>query len=179
MAHCMVGKWDFLPDGYHHVFLIRNPVDSLTSLHRTITGGGIPNWADGFFPEEAGFREMWELYEYLKDVKGIDPMIVDADDLVNKPASIMKKYCDNAGFNYTNDMLRWEPLIDCESFKYGTEDFDWETDWYGTVLRSTCFIKPSERIPIDVSTLPEYVQVAIKDPQPFYEKLYTHRCHVD
>ncbi|XP_077983061.1 uncharacterized protein LOC144437903 [Glandiceps talaboti] len=178
MAYCMVGKEEHIPEGYNHAILIRNPVHALTSLHRTITEGDIPEWADGFFPEEAGFRELWNMYEHLTNVKGINPTVIDSDDLLSDPASMMKKYCNIVGFQYTDDMLRWEPENDCEKWTWETDHFTWEKDWYGTVLASSGFIKKSKesmKKTIDVSSLPEYVQTAIQDAQPFYEKLYKYR----
>ena len=41
---------------------------------------------DYFDPKDTGYKDLWELYQFLKD-KGPDPnpLIMDYDDLVNNP----------------------------------------------------------------------------------------------
>ncbi|XP_077983428.1 uncharacterized protein LOC144438252 [Glandiceps talaboti] len=178
VAYAMVGKLDTLPEGYHHTFIIRDPTNAITSLYRVITEGDLPDWADGFLPIEAGFREMWDLYQHLKEVKGLQPLVLDADDVLSDPASMMKKYCDVVGFEYTDDMLHWKPESESEKWTWEADHFTWEKDWYGTILSSSGFIKPTEGAAnksVDVSFFPQYVQKAIEEARPYYDKLYELR----
>ncbi|XP_070578536.1 uncharacterized protein [Ptychodera flava] len=174
MAYAMVGQFDALPAGYRHTFLIRDPTKAITSLYKTIKRGNMPEWSD-FRPEEAGFCEMWQLYQHVRDVTGEEPVVIDADDLLSDPAAMMKKYCEAVGLEYTDRMLEWD--ADDQS-----EHWTWENAWYGTVSSSTGFIKTpganAHTAKIDTSSLPEYVQDAIREAQPAYENLFNRRIKV-
>ncbi|XP_070537536.1 uncharacterized protein [Ptychodera flava] len=165
------GKMDYVPDGYRHAFLIRNPIKSIPSLYRCLSTqnfDGLPE----IIPTEGGFREMLELYLYLRDVKGQTAMIIDADDdLLRDPAATMKKFCDFAGFDFKESMIYWE---------LGRPK-EWTSPdaWYSTVLNTVGFIRNPETQSSsqdeDISLYPTYVQEAIQDAQPYYEKLYNLR----
>ncbi|XP_070538901.1 uncharacterized protein [Ptychodera flava] len=158
-----------LPDGYRHTFLIRQPERSVTSFHKLLTKPDKPVGWSKIHPGEVGFLEMWELYQYIRDTKGDTPLIIDADDLLSEPALLMQKYCNYVGFEFKESMLHWEagPV----------EDWSWEGNWYDTVLKSSGFMKPSEKETTepDVSSFPGYIQDAIRDARPYYEEMYKLR----
>ena len=91
---------DSLAD-FHHTFLIRNPNKSVKSAYKLYleTGKG------KFYPEEAGFRQMFELYEFVKFQTGTKPMIIDADDLLDNPEDTMKAYFDAIGCSFDKSIL--------------------------------------------------------------------------
>ena len=57
MAYAALDHLAYLPCGFRHTFLIRDPRRSLPSLHRVEASGRVPAWST-FIPEEAGFRQM-------------------------------------------------------------------------------------------------------------------------
>ncbi|XP_070537007.1 uncharacterized protein [Ptychodera flava] len=165
------GKTEFVPDGYRHAFLIRNPTMSVPSLYRTLSRQNVDGLPE-IIPAEAGIRDMWALYEYIRDVKGQTPMVIDADDdLLRDPATTMKKFCDFVGFEFKESMLRWTPVH--------PEEWVFHDEWYDTLLSTTGFVKntetPSCPQKVDVSSYPTYVQDTIRDCKPYYEKLYELR----
>ncbi|XP_002740452.1 uncharacterized protein LOC100368540 [Saccoglossus kowalevskii] len=170
MAYSMAGKLHTLPEGYSHTFLIRNPSKAVSSLYRTISKGNMPEWSS-FNLEEVGFCEMWELYQYVKENFGIQPVVVDADELLSNPAGMMKAYCEATNLQYKDTMLNWEPE--------NQDQWLWEKDWYGTVKGSSGFIvNPGGSAAVsklDVSSLPDFVQDAISAAQPYYDKLFNCR----
>ncbi|XP_070577869.1 uncharacterized protein [Ptychodera flava] len=114
---------------------------------------------------------MWDLYKYIRDVKGQTALIIDVDDLLNDPAAMMKMYCEDVGFEFRESMLHWEP---------GTvEEWDWGEAWYRTVSSSKGFLKPSElesgQLDDNLSDFPEVVQDAVRDSQLCYEEMYKLR----
>ena len=38
-----------------------------------------------FDPREGGFRQLWELYEFVTGTLGQTPVVIDADDMCNNP----------------------------------------------------------------------------------------------
>ncbi|XP_070576164.1 uncharacterized protein [Ptychodera flava] len=163
------GRYDALPEGFQHTFLIRPPMKSVPSFYK--------NFAKAYGPEkrpissEVGFREMWELYQYIRDHKGQTPLVIDSDDLLSDPATIMKKYCEAVGFEFRESMLQWEPGL--------VDGWHWEEEWYGTVSSSSCFKRPidvrSSDTEKDESSLPVFIRKAIQDAEPYHEKLYNLR----
>ncbi|XP_070538938.1 uncharacterized protein [Ptychodera flava] len=173
MAIYMVatGKMDYVPDGYRHAFLIRNPIKCVTSQYRTWSKDNVDRLFE-IIPSETGYREMLELYQYIRDVKGQTPMVIDADDdLLRDPATTMKKFCDFVGFEFKESMLHWKPGR--------PKEWSWDGAWYGTVASSAGFVRNPETQSSseveDISLYPSYVQEAIQDTQPYYEKLYSLR----
>ncbi|XP_070531553.1 uncharacterized protein [Ptychodera flava] len=163
------GKIHFVPDGYCHAILIRNPVKSVTSLYRSLSQQNVDGLSE-IIPHEPGFRELLELYQYIKNVRGKTPMVIDADDdLFRDPATTMKKFCDFVGFEFKESMLHWN--------SDRPEAWKGNDAWFSTVLNTTGFLKKGTHSPsqIDLSSYPAYVRDAIQDSQPFYEKLYSLR----
>ncbi|XP_070538936.1 uncharacterized protein [Ptychodera flava] len=166
-----MGKMDYIPDGYRHAFLIRKPIKSITSLYRCFSKQNVDELRE-IITSEAGFREMFELYQYIRDVKGQTPMVIDADDdLLRDPATTMKTFCDFVGFQFKESMVHWKPGR--------PEEWSWHDAWYGTIASSAGFIRNPETQNSfqleDISLYPSYIQEAIQDAQPYYEKLYNLR----
>ncbi|TGZ81837.1 hypothetical protein EX30DRAFT_340263 [Ascodesmis nigricans] len=93
-------------------FLIRHPRDAIPSYYRCTQ----PPLAEKtgfkeFFPEEAGYREMRLVMEYLLSVgvlKKEQLVVVDAEDLLAKPREVMKTYCEMVGVRFDDEFLSWE-----------------------------------------------------------------------
>lgn len=137
---------------FHFTFLIRHPRRSIPSFFRCT----VPPLVEvtkfwKFMPSEAGYDELRRLFDYLKDegIIGTEKSdgpdghhvpitVIDADDLLDKPAEVIEAYCKRVGIEYTPDMLRWE---DEENQEYALEAFEKWTGWHDDVLGST-YLKP-------------------------------------
>ena len=64
-------------------------------------------------PPGKGFKEMYDLYSHIKE-KGLDsdPVIIDADDLVSNPATILSGFCKILGIPYTDKLLSWDDGVE-------------------------------------------------------------------
>lgn len=117
---------------YHFTFLIRDPRRSIPSYYRCT----IPplDQVTGFYdfdPSEAGYDELRRVFDYLRHVGQVGPRIagtsehapdtnghvagdhveicvVDADDLLDRPAEVIEKFCRSVGMEYSPDMLNWD-----------------------------------------------------------------------
>ena len=175
MAYFMRGRLkilqDFLP-GAKHSFLIRDPEKSIPSQYRVSENPEIRSSGWGCFdPNEVGFKELHEMYEFIKKNLDPNPVIVDADDLLESPKQIMKAYCDGVGIRYEDHMTTWKtgivPLAwqDC-----------WVQAWRQVAINSSGFVKPSISKSAGASNGPEVmyspdVIKAIEESRPFYDKL--------
>ncbi|KAL7269239.1 hypothetical protein RUND412_008105 [Rhizina undulata] len=99
---------------YHFTFLIRHPRRAIPSYYRcTIPPLSKTTGFDYFLPSEAGYRELRLFFDYVRskgivDNGEIELCVIDADDLLNDPEAVMKKYCESVGLEFTSAMLKWE-----------------------------------------------------------------------
>ena len=112
---------------FHFVFLIRHPRQSLPSYYRCTIPPlvGITGFST-FMPSEAGYRELRQIFDYLRSTGQIGPAIaggsneksyaageaeicvIDADDLLNNPTGIIQAFCSSVGLDYDPSMLKWD-----------------------------------------------------------------------
>lgn len=116
-----------LLERFHFTFLIRDPHSSIPSYFRCT----VPPLDDvtgfyEFFPNEAGYDELRRFFDFAKDTGLVGPKLagqengvdhdggkpdiclVDADDLLDDPESIVKQYCKSVGLEYSPRMLTWD-----------------------------------------------------------------------
>lgn len=148
---------------FHFTFLIRHPNRGIPSYHRCC----IPplsertGW-EGFMPCEAGYDELKRLFDYCKDTgligpkvcsnpdaptsaaesdSGIEICVIDADDLLDDPEGILRKYCQSIGVEFTPDMLNWNE----EDQAYAKEEFLKWDGWHDDAIHSTD-LKPRQHV---------------------------------
>ncbi|XP_013390865.1 branched-chain-amino-acid aminotransferase-like protein 2 [Lingula anatina] len=163
-----------LPNGYLHTFMIRDPRKSIKSLYRMSIKKELTGW-DSFDPSEAGFVELFKLYQLAVNELGQEPIIVDADDLIQHPEGILKAYCAKTGIEFDPMMLNWEHnKPDMEIFK------EW-LPWFENAMTSKSFQSsgPSAKRPrkADQDELPSEVKACIEDCMPYYKKMFAKRLH--
>ena len=173
MAYTMKGRFYILEEWFSdakHSFLIRDPKKAILSHYRILQNQEVR--ADGYValePNENGFRQLHEMYQFVKEKLDSNPVIVDADDLLDSPKQIMKAYCERVGMKYKDHMTSW---------KAGELPQHWKGRqfslmWRDAAINSSGFIKTSNVQ--DGVTQPAVVINAIEENQPFYEKLYAAR----
>lgn len=141
MAHHLLLLPNSFTNKLFNLFLIRDPAEMLPSLVKQI-------------PEpvmrDTGLQMQWELYEKLSS-KGKTPLVIDAQSLLQDPATILKKICDTIGIPFYENMLNWT----AGSIK---EDGVWAKYWYHNVHQSTGFQQYSqkhEKVPVRLLPLLE------------------------
>ena len=174
MALCIANKFEILlEDGFKnfkHTFLIRHPVKVVRSHFEIVTNSKLPVEWGYFDPTEVGFKELLELYEFVKQHIHKNPIVVEADDLLKFPNEMMQSYCEAVGLKYEKDMTSWQP----GSF------LDWEKclNWHEEVIKSSGFIARSQvrKAPIcRDEDLPTEVAAVVKECIPYYEALREKR----
>lgn len=127
---------------FHFAFLIRHPSRSVPSYYRCC----IPPLDDvtgfkNYRPDEAGYRELVELFDYLRNSQLVGPKIaksiselngdagskpasatpdiciIDADDLLDKPQDTIEAFCRSVGIDFDPSMLNWDTEEDHEFAK--------------------------------------------------------------
>ncbi len=184
-AFGLQGRYENIPRGYTHTFLIRNPYRQFPSWKKAMVKL-IPSMIDKPFsdmpqklvPEKFGLGELYDLMVYVRDKLGQTPIIIDADDLQANPSSVLSQYCDLIGVKFSESLLHWEAgdkIMDSwiGSKKLLTANKMEEGGYYEDALNSTEFQPPKDmpsRDQIDADLLP-----LIDQYMPMYEKMHSMR----
>nr|XP_054771650.1 uncharacterized protein LOC129279573 [Lytechinus pictus] len=118
----------YLPKGFKHVFLIREPHKLFTSymkaMYQHLTNVGIRSGDaadEGAFDIGHGdpvmnanefYSGITELWNYVRDNLDPNPIVINTDDLLANPAEVLQKLCDLTGLPYSDSLLHWDASPD-------------------------------------------------------------------
>ena len=104
-------------------FLIRDPKDMIISYSRV---------HPDLTMHLLGLEEQNEIFEYVRNITGEIPPIIDAKDVLINPRDILSKLCNKIGVIFSEEMLTWAR---------GSRETDgnWGKYWYKNVVNSTGF----------------------------------------
>ncbi|XP_071503842.1 uncharacterized protein [Diadema antillarum] len=110
MVEGIRGSFDVVDAKYKHSFLVRHPEKMFRSLERLVTAipGAEPDFINGF---KNIYHDLEDFYKHVQTKFGQpSPPIIDADDLVSHPETILPKYCEAMGIEFTPKMLEWDSV---------------------------------------------------------------------
>ncbi|KAL2140585.1 hypothetical protein VTI28DRAFT_3595 [Corynascus sepedonium] len=140
---------------FHFTFLIRHPRRAIPSYYRcTIPPLSSKTGFHHFMPSEAGYDELRRLFDYLlqegiisttapqqQQTNGdhhsespVKVTVVDADDLLDKPAEVIRAFCEDVGIDYHDNMLKWG---DEEGQRLAEEAFEKWNGFHDDAIGST------------------------------------------
>ena len=135
--------------GRANAYLIRDPLRVITSYAKVREQ---PTLSD------IGFSQQIEVFRRFPGP------VVDADDLLADPPTVLGSLCAALGIDYDPGMLAW-PAGRRES------DGVWAPYWYSSVEASTGFAKPADGQPVLRDELRPVWEAAV----PLYEEMAKHR----
>jgi hypothetical protein len=141
-------------DQLTNCFLIRRPRDMLASLWEKI---------DEPIVADTGLGQQSALYERMV-ARGESPIVIDADDVLDNPESMLRKLCHGLGVDFFPEMLSWAP---------GPQSADgaWGPFWYESVYNTTGFCR-QESPPREI---PNRLQPMLAECESIYNSLYASR----
>ena len=148
-----------LTGNFIHSFLIRDPAKTITSMYN--------KWPD-FHEKEVGFPEQRALFDLLWEKTGTPPPVIDSDDLLEDPATMIRLWCEAVNIPFIENALSWEP---------GARDEVswWDGGSFHANLRNSNGLKPQVRKYVDLDDTPARVQEVYSRMKPHYGHLYAHR----
>ena len=170
MSFYIEGRFDILQNSFKkskHTFLIRHPAQALLSFYKEC---GV-NYV--FNPNEAGFKQQYEMYKFVKDkLDDSYPVVIDIGDVLMDPEGMMQVYCEAAGLKYKPGMTSWPShFMSSVKFNNGLCDI-----WHEQLLKTTGLQKSTVKKPLPSNEeLPDIVKRTIKEQMPFYEALHSIR----
>ncbi len=107
-----------------NTFLIRDPHSAVPSMYKcsvsVSTGWG------GFDPNEMGYVQQKDLFDYVTNRYKQTPIVVNSDDLVKNPRAVLQKYCELVNVEFEESMICWQSKK--------IEQFDKWTGWHEYVV---------------------------------------------
>jgi hypothetical protein len=140
--------------------LIRRPEEIAASLHAMQPDIGIA---------AIGLEALYDLYTAVCEAGGPDPVIIDSDDLVDRPAATMSAYCAAVGLPFIPQAITWPP----------GERPEWRRSsrWHKEVSASSGFERRARSYARNVDIDEELNRFAVYH-RPFYDKLHARRLPV-
>lgn len=128
---------------FQFVFLIRNPSASIPSLYRCFLPPLREKTEEHVLDSsELGYRETRTLFDYLypfasrsdDNILHKSPILIDADDLLSHPDSILRLVCSRLDIPYSPSMLSWSTP---EDQAYAKSLFEKYAGYHEDALHST------------------------------------------
>ena len=143
----------------HNCFLIRDP-ESVIASYAAVREQ--PTLAD------IGFVQQAELFDYIRELTGETPIVIDSREFLSQPEAMLKSLCNRLDINFDPKMLSWPS---------GPRDSDgaWAPYWYDSVWKSTGFSPARNSVP----ELSERQRTIANEAQPYYLQLYDQRMTID
>ena len=182
----------YLPEGYKHTFLIRNPIRTIYSYRRRIftimkSAGLLGSELsidtfdverdDWLFPPGCYVKEQYDLWRYVKKNIESNPVVIDANELLTKPKETLSAYCAAVGLPYSDSLLQWDASADVlKTVKAPGDSMLTEGRFYKEAVTSSRFLPPSEMPPRDQLT-PDVIRCSER-VMKYYEEMYEERLKV-
>ncbi|MEM7338082.1 MAG: sulfotransferase family protein [Actinomycetota bacterium] len=144
----------------HHTFLIRRPEEVAASFY------AIEGTASA---QSIGLEYVHRLWDLTRQSASVAPLVIDADDLLTRPAQTMAAWCHAAGLAFIEQALRWD----------SGDRSEWRRSarWHVDVAASDGFHGRVRRYEVTVDNSPQLAEAAAHN-RPFYEALYAERLRI-
>jgi hypothetical protein len=138
-------------------FLIRDPREVILSYIKKNPEPAL---------EDLGFVQQCEIFNFVRARTQSIPPVVDARDVLENPARILRLLCEAIGVEFDQAMLSWSPGL-------RASDGIWAKHWYPEVARSTSFRPYTPR----KGDVPERLHELEERCREGYDELYQCRLH--
>ena len=180
------GHYADLPHGFRYVFLIRNPMlvfPSWKRMHKEILripleSLDLNRWTAAMIPQSKGtiYEEMCDLYEFVKNNRDSNPVVIDAEDLLRNPSQVLSTCFHHLDIPYDDSILQWDSS-DSVTRNWVVSKSCMEVNKvagvYREAINSGKFFAPKP-LP-NPGDLTEDERQFAEDAMPFYERVYAKR----
>jgi hypothetical protein len=138
-------------------FLIRDPRQVIASYIKKRDDPAL---------EDLGFIQQAEIFDFVRSRAKSIPPILDAKDVLENPARMLRLLSDAVGVEFSESMLSWQPGL-------RATDGVWGKYWYTEVAKTTSFQPYRARD----YRVPERLRETYERCREYYEQLYQFRLH--
>ena len=124
------------------------------------------------------YKEIYDLWQFVREHVQPDPIIIDGDELLSKPDEILPKYCRAIGIPYNESLLHWDSSPEVTKMwktPVGPDD-DLQTtfmSFFQTSMNSSKFFPPSNMPALDEVT-PDVIRCTNK-VMGYYTEMFEAR----
>jgi hypothetical protein len=146
--------------GATHTFLVRRPEEIAGSFYAL---------KPDMSRDDIGLEALYEVFVAVRSVTGRVPVVIDSDDLVERPEETVAAYCAAIGVAFRPEALSWQP----------GERPEWQRSarWHVAASRSTGFAPAPTRYEQTVANNAMLAAYSAHH-RPFYERLLEARMPV-
>ena len=139
--------------GATHTFIIRDPAEAIASHYALKPDLG---------RDEVGFAWLHEIFAAVRAATGSTPVVIDSDDLLDRPADTVRAYCSAVGIPFVPEALTWRPGMRPE----------WQATsrWHESTSSTAGFIRGADDSAEIVAANP-VLRGYLEYHQPYYEEL--------
>ncbi|XP_077868301.1 uncharacterized protein LOC144358474 [Saccoglossus kowalevskii] len=171
-------NYKYLPSGYIHTFLIRDPKASIMSSYKCALAECSRNARDvGDIVKLAidvyQFEENYTFYKYVTEELKQPAVIVESDDLITDPRKTLQKYCKATGIPFSEKFLNWKPG-NIDHFPDHMKTPQFVEMYFKPAFESSSFkqVTPSS---VDLSKLPDELKQYIDKVMPLYREMVANK----
>ncbi|MEU5902646.1 MULTISPECIES: sulfotransferase [Streptomyces] len=140
-----------------HTFIIRDPKEVIAS-HFALN--------PELRRDEVGFARLHELFLAVTEAQGAEPVVVDSDDLIERPEDTVRAYCESVGLPFDATSLSWSPGM--------PDDWKLTARWHQDASTTNGFVKSRKNYPDTVDNHPVLAE-HYRAELPFYTYLHERR----
>ena len=196
-------RYHYLPaksSGFKHFFLIRNPVKVYKSYRKCLEEfvEDIPeehfiamtmtkptretlHIINSFPAPKEGtpyvFKAINELWTHVRKNVDEDPVVLDIDDLLDDPPTMLPVIFKALGIPFSKSLLQWDESADIvlkwKSPCPNVRDAPRHAMWYTNAFKSTCFKRSGTTASLEDVTAD--VKEVVEKEMPFYEEMHKTR----
>lgn len=136
-----------------HTFIIRHPAEAIASHYKLNPSLG---------RDEIGFAWLYEIFSAVQAVTSTTPIVIDSDDLVDRPFETVQAYCLAVNIPFLPDALNWQPGMQAE----------WQdtSNWHKSTSRTSGFKRGASDADEMIAANPE-LRTYLDYHLPYYEQL--------
>ena len=136
-------------------FLIRDPAKVIVSYLKKNTLKSI---------QDVGFKKLYKIFKLLNSK---EPIVINADYLLENPEKYLKLLCQKLNLNFDQKMLNWPK-------GYRDTDGIWSKVWYHDVISSTTFKNKDDK----EYMVPKNYEKIYKECLEIYEEINKHSIKI-
>ena len=170
----------FLEEEYKdfiHTFLIRDPLYAVASSYRGFSN--YEAWSQVYQHGNLGYYDLRDLYNFVKKNIHPDPVVIDANDLLEHPEQTLKVYCREVGIDYREGMTKWE-TGSMRTQEFLDQKGGRNLYWISRAIESTGISKSvahSDAAEL-LNTFPEQVVKCIEEYRVVYNEIFKYRLPI-
>lgn len=162
---------NLISDKINHTFIIRHPLKTINSLYKATYNANNYKQEIGFDKNEIGFSDLLDIFNYVKNELGQNPIIIDSDDLLLNPELYLKAYCNKVGLPWKPEILKWEKGIIPKGWE------DWQ-GWHDDAINSNG-LKKRTKIDKHIDSINNELKQYIDDNMQAYNELCKYKLIIE